>query len=41
MLRASGFQITDHPEPEVFICRRAESPPLFRPRFQDVPWLKP
>jgi tRNA (mo5U34)-methyltransferase len=36
MLRASGFEITGHPEEEVFICRRAEcerSP-------QEVPWLK-
>ena len=41
MLRAAGFQITDHPEPEVFICRRAESPPILRPRPQEVPWLKP
>jgi tRNA (mo5U34)-methyltransferase len=42
MVRASGFQITDHPEPEVFICcRAAESPPLLRPRPQEVRWLKP
>lgn len=24
MLRSSGFEIMDHPEPEVFICRRVE-----------------
>jgi tRNA (mo5U34)-methyltransferase len=24
MLRSAGFQILDHPEPEVFICRRVE-----------------
>lgn len=24
MLRSSGFVITDHPEPEVYICRRGE-----------------
>jgi tRNA (mo5U34)-methyltransferase len=26
MLRASGFSIIDHPEDEVFICRRGEAP---------------
>jgi len=26
MLRSAGFQIIDHPEQEVFICRRAERP---------------
>jgi tRNA (mo5U34)-methyltransferase len=25
MLRSSGFEITMHPEPEVYICRRAEN----------------
>jgi tRNA (mo5U34)-methyltransferase len=37
MLRSSGFEITDHPEDEVFICRPAGGgvPP------QEVPWLKP
>lgn len=24
MLRSSGFEITEHPEPEVYICRRGE-----------------
>ena len=24
MLRSSGFDITDHPEPEVYVCRRRE-----------------
>jgi tRNA (mo5U34)-methyltransferase len=41
MLRASGFQITVHPEPEVFICERAESGPPLRPEPQEVPWLRP
>ncbi len=27
MLRSSGFDVLDHPESEVFICRRAELPP--------------
>ena len=27
MLRASGFEIVDHPEDEVYICRRRELPP--------------
>jgi tRNA (mo5U34)-methyltransferase len=26
MLRSAGFAITDHPEPEVYICRRVERP---------------
>ncbi|WP_372618246.1 TIGR04290 family methyltransferase [Falsiroseomonas sp.] len=26
MLRAAGFAITDHPEAEVYVCRRAETP---------------
>lgn len=26
MLRSAGFEITDHPEEEVFICRRREAP---------------
>jgi len=41
MLRAAGFHITDHPEPEVFICRRAHPGPPHRPSPQEVPWLKP
>jgi tRNA (mo5U34)-methyltransferase len=41
MLRAAGFEITDHPEPEVFICRRAATGPLHGPAPQEVPWLKP
>jgi tRNA (mo5U34)-methyltransferase len=27
MLRSAGFTIIDHPEEEVFLCRRAERPP--------------
>ena len=26
MLRSSGFEITDHPEQEVYICRRVKAP---------------
>jgi tRNA (mo5U34)-methyltransferase len=26
MLRSAGFVITDHPEGEVFICRRGPAP---------------
>jgi tRNA (mo5U34)-methyltransferase len=26
MLRSAGFEITAHPEDEVYICRRAEAP---------------
>ena len=26
MLRSSGFDIVEHPEPEVFLCRRVEAP---------------
>jgi tRNA (mo5U34)-methyltransferase len=26
MLRSSGFEITTHPESEVYICRRIEPP---------------
>jgi tRNA (mo5U34)-methyltransferase len=26
MLRSSGFEILQHPEPEVFLCRRVEAP---------------
>jgi tRNA (mo5U34)-methyltransferase len=40
MLRAAGFSIASHPEPEVFICRRIEGP-SHRPRPEELPWLKP
>ncbi len=36
MLRAAGFEITAHPEAEVFICRRGER----RVQSEEVPWLK-
>ena len=26
MLRSAGFEIVEHPEPEVFLCRRGASP---------------
>jgi tRNA (mo5U34)-methyltransferase len=28
MLRSAGFELVDHPEPEVFICKRVEIHPL-------------
>ncbi|NDU99786.1 TIGR04290 family methyltransferase [Pseudoroseicyclus tamaricis] len=31
MLRSSGFEITAHPEPEVYLCRRAERPYAVEP----------
>jgi tRNA (mo5U34)-methyltransferase len=40
MLRSSGFEIVDHPEAEVFICRRLPSdrrPPLYD---EESPWSK-
>ena len=40
MLRSAGFVIDDHPEPEVYICRRAgtgERPPLHE---EVLPWSK-
>jgi tRNA (mo5U34)-methyltransferase len=41
MLRAAGFAIEDHPEEEVFICRRTETPAAARPRRQEMAeWLK-
>jgi tRNA (mo5U34)-methyltransferase len=27
MLRSAGFQIIEHPEEEIFVCRRLEVPP--------------
>ena len=26
MLRSCGFEILEHPEPEVFLCRRVDAP---------------
>src|SRR3954451_15947515 len=31
MLRSAGFAIVDHPEDEVYICKRAEEPPWSKP----------
>jgi tRNA (mo5U34)-methyltransferase len=40
MLRSAGFEITDHPEEEVYICRRAE-PGVRQPLHgEELPWLK-
>jgi tRNA (mo5U34)-methyltransferase len=41
MLRSAGFDIVDHPEEEVFICRRLDEhrrQPLYH---EELPWLKP
>ena len=35
MLRSAGFEITGHPEREVFICR-----PLDRLPHEEMPWWK-
>jgi tRNA (mo5U34)-methyltransferase len=37
MLRSSGFDILDHPEDEVFVCRRRERVERFG---EEVPWSK-
>jgi tRNA (mo5U34)-methyltransferase len=39
MLRSAGFRIVDHPEEEVFICRRAPEP-FQRRRDEELTWLK-
>ncbi len=41
MLRAAGFQVIDHPEEEVFVCRPGEHKAPFRPNAEELPWLKP
>jgi tRNA (mo5U34)-methyltransferase len=42
MLRSAGFDITAHPEDEVFICRRREGDALSRLREEELrAWLKP
>jgi tRNA (mo5U34)-methyltransferase len=33
MLRSSGFNIIDHPEAEVYLCRRMECPRLAGPVY--------
>jgi tRNA (mo5U34)-methyltransferase len=41
MLRSAGFAIIDHPEEEIFICRRAAIDPAQPLRQQELPaWLK-
>ncbi len=37
MLRSAGFEIVDHPEEEVYICRRGEG----GVNGEDLTWLKP
>jgi tRNA (mo5U34)-methyltransferase len=41
MLRAAGFALIDHPEEEVFICRRQAAPAGIRPSPGELSWLKP
>ena len=41
MLRAAGFGVIDHPEEEVFICRRMAGPADHRPDAGELSWLKP
>lgn len=42
MLRSAGFDIVDHPEEEIFICRRAAIDAVRPLRQQELPaWLKP
>ena len=38
MLRSAGFTIVDHPEEEVYICRRS---PAAAPAERGLPWSKP
>jgi tRNA (mo5U34)-methyltransferase len=40
MLRSAGFEVVDHPEEEVFICRRAEKRSDVAPLAEELPWLK-
>jgi len=39
MLRSAGFEITAHPEDEVFVCQPASSEAARR--HEELPWLKP
>jgi tRNA (mo5U34)-methyltransferase len=39
MLRSAGFAIVEHPEDEVFVCRRADAP-AGRPAGEELPWSK-
>jgi tRNA (mo5U34)-methyltransferase len=40
MLRAAGFEVTDHPEEEVFICRRVDLEWPYQFAAEELPWLK-
>jgi tRNA (mo5U34)-methyltransferase len=41
MLRTAGFHIVEHPEEEIFICRRAAIDPALPLRLEELPaWLK-
>jgi tRNA (mo5U34)-methyltransferase len=41
MLRASGFEITNHAEDEVFICRRVALDEPWCVRREELPWSRP
>jgi tRNA (mo5U34)-methyltransferase len=41
LLRSSGFSITGHPEEEVYICRRLDTPEWNPVDREEVPWSKP
>ena len=40
MLRSAGFDVIDHPEEEVFLCRPGEQHPGAVPIAEEIPWLK-
>ncbi|MGH9307874.1 MAG: TIGR04290 family methyltransferase [Vicinamibacterales bacterium] len=40
MLRSAGFAIVDHPEEEVYICRRVALDPAQPKLEEELPWLK-
>jgi tRNA (mo5U34)-methyltransferase len=40
MLRSAGFEIADHPEEEVFICRRMDPSARGPLHGEELPWLK-
>ena len=41
MLRSAGFRITSHPEEEVYICRRIDTPDWDPRHREEPPWSKP
>jgi tRNA (mo5U34)-methyltransferase len=41
MLRSAGFEITGHPEAEVFVCRRRDAGSGSQPIAEELPWSKP